>query len=115
MNDLLTVSVDFSETDESVMIISRQTEDGKINIINTLTGSVAESVYNQLIMNPNKKVITYGDIYNQFLDSTKTDVTTVEDWRPCYPPYYDTCIDMAIIVWLKDKSQLIYIYKKEEE
>lgn len=29
MNDLLTVSVDFSETDESVMTISRQTEDGE--------------------------------------------------------------------------------------
>lgn len=113
MNDLLTVSVDFSETDEFVMTISRQTEDGEINIINTLTGSVAESVYNQLIISPNKTVITYGDIYNQFLDSTKTDVTTVEDWRPCYPPYYDTCIDMAIIVWLKDKSQLIYIYKNK--
>lgn len=70
MNDLLTVSVDFSETDKSVMTISRQTEDGEIRIVNALTGSVAESVYNQLIMNSNKKVITYGDIYNQFLDST---------------------------------------------
>lgn len=62
------------------MTISRQTEDGEIRIVNALTGSVAESVYNQLIMNSNKKVVTYGDIYNQFLDSTKTDVTTVEDW-----------------------------------
>lgn len=115
MNDLLTVSMDFSETDESVMTISSQTDGGGINIINTLTGSVAERAYNQLITNPNKKVVTYGDIYNQFLNSTKTDVTTVEDWRPCYPPYYDTRIDMAIIVWMKDKSQLIYIYKKEEE
>lgn len=55
MNDLLTVSVDFSETDKSVMTISRQTEDGEIHIVNALTGSVAESVYNQLIMNSNKK------------------------------------------------------------
>lgn len=115
MNDLLTVSVDFNESDEFVLAVSRKIKGGGTVIINSLTGRYAGNVYKQLITNPDKNVVTYGDIYNQFLVSTKTDESTVEDWRPCWPPYYDICIEMAIIVWLKDKSQLIYIYKKEEE
>lgn len=108
MNDLLTISVDFNEPDEPVMVVSRGN-----NIINTLTGREAMLTYNRLVVNPNKKVVTYGAIYRQFLESTKTDETVVEDWRPCSPPYYDTHIDMAIIVWLKDKSRVIYIYKNK--
>jgi len=67
MNDLLTVSVDFSETDKSVMTISRQTEDGEIRIVNTLTGSVAESIYIKLMSEADfQKLLEDCDV-NQYI------------------------------------------------
>lgn len=116
MEDLLTVSVviDNDGIDKPVAQVTRTDHDGSIDIIKMLTGKEAIDIYNKLT---NKNIsyvpVTYGAIYRQFLESTKIDKTVVEDWRPCSPPYYDTHIDMAIIVWLKDKSQVIYIYKNK--
>ncbi len=118
MEDLLTVSVviDNDGIDKPVLQVTRTDHDGSLNIIKMLTGKEAIDIYNKLTnKNVSYALVTYGDIYNQFLESTQTDISKVEDWRPCGPPYYDTHIDMAIIIWLKDGSQLIYIYKKEKE
>lgn len=56
-------------------------------------------------------MLTYGDIYKQFLESTNIDLALVEDYRPCCELFGVPNIADAIIVWLKDKSKLIYIYK----
>lgn len=52
-------------------------------------------------------------IFDEFLEVTKTDPEMIHDYRPCQPPYYDILIPMAIIVWLKNGSRLIYISKEE--
>lgn len=53
--------------------------------------------------------MTYGEIYNKFLKSTKIDQELISDYRPCIPLFAPTGIDNAIIVWLEDGSQIIYI------
>ena len=59
--------------------------------------------------------LTHGDIYKEFLKSTKIDRDLVNDWRPCLPEYNVPHIPMAIVIWLKDKSSMIYIYKEDVE
>lgn len=54
-------------------------------------------------------MMTYGEIYNKFLKSTKIDRELISDYRPCISLFAPTEIDNAIIVWLKDGSQIIYI------
>ena len=57
---------------------------------------------------------TWRYIYDEFLEVTKMDLEVISDFRPCEPPYYNVLIPMAIIVWLKSGSSLIYISKKRE-
>ncbi len=54
-------------------------------------------------------MMTYSEIYNKFLKSTKIDRELISDYRPCISLFAPTEIDNAIIVWLKDGSQIIYI------
>lgn len=58
---------------------------------------------------------TYGDIYNEFLKKFPT--AKVEDYRPAiemYVPQLSRDIQNAIIIWLKDGSEVIYIAESEE-
>ena len=59
---------------------------------------------------------TYGDIYDEFCD--KFPLAEVEDYRPAvemHVPQLSKAIPNAIIVWLKDGAQVIYIAESEEE
>ena len=56
---------------------------------------------------------TWRYIYDEFLEVTKMDLEVISDFRQCEPPYYIVLIPMAIIVWLKSGSSLIYISKGE--
>ena len=60
---------------------------------------------------------TYEDIYNEFCDKFPT--ADVLDYRPAVSMHipelkYGTGIPYAIIVWLKDGSEVIYKSKEEE-
>lgn len=55
------------------------------------------------------KKITYEDIYHLFLESTSIPKDMIADCRPCISMYGVPNIPGAIVVWLKDKSTLIYI------
>lgn len=62
-----------------------------------------------------KKMKTYGDIYNEFRD--KFPLVEVEDYRPAvemHVPQLSKGIPNAIIVWLKDGTKVIYIAESEE-
>lgn len=43
--------------------------------------------------------MTFGELYDQFLEETGIDPKNVNDWRPCGPPYCDFYIQNAIIIW----------------
>ena len=54
--------------------------------------------------------MTYNDIYNEFCK--KFPNAEIEDYRPAVPmhlPQLQQGISNAIIVWLKDGSEVIYI------
>ena len=59
--------------------------------------------------------VTNMMVFKAFLESTKIDKNLINDWRPCLPEYEVPYIPMAIVIWLKDKSSMIYIYKEEIE
>ena len=61
---------------------------------------------------------TYGDIYNEFCD--KFPNAEIENYRPAASTYIPqlvsgTIIPCAIIVWLKDGSEIIYISESNDE
>lgn len=58
--------------------------------------------------------LTYEDLYREFLACTKVDPEEVNDWRPCTELYGVPYIQCAIIIWLKDKSSLIYMHRRDE-
>lgn len=51
--------------------------------------------------------MTYGDIISEFCQ--KFPNAEYEDIRPCCEAYGVPTIKYAIVVWLKDKSKIIYI------
>lgn len=55
---------------------------------------------------------TYNSIFREFLESTDINQQIIADWRPCCTPYFEVSIPMAITVWLKDGSQIVYISKE---
>ena len=58
---------------------------------------------------------TYNDIYNEFCD--KFPLAEVLDYRPAvkiHIPQLLKDIQNAIIIWLKDGSEVIYISESEE-
>ena len=60
--------------------------------------------------------MTYEDIYNEFCK--KFPKAKVEDYRPAFPFYVSELsqpIPYAIVLWLKDRSKIIYKTKGEEE
>lgn len=57
------------------------------------------------------KIITWGDIYNEFVSKCGEKIKNqIDDYRPAVAAYLDipTDIPMAIIVWLKDGTKIIY-------
>lgn len=88
------------------------------NKIETLTGINLKTLRDILASGGNivlangiavKKQQTYSDLYNEFLVNTKTDPSIIDNYRPCYPPYYERAIPNAILVWLKDGTKMIYV------
>lgn len=61
--------------------------------------------------NMKNSIVTWNDIYEEFLSSTGIDREFISDYRPCEQPYFGVRIPMAILVWLKDGGQLIYMKK----
>ena len=57
--------------------------------------------------------LTNMDIFKEFIASTNIDKTLINDWRPCLTEYDVPYIPLAIVIWLNDKSKLIYIHKEE--
>ena len=60
--------------------------------------------------------MTYEDIYDEFRD--KFPNAEVEDYRPADPMYIPQLmgeIPYGIIVWLKDKSKVIYVAESEDK
>lgn len=55
--------------------------------------------------------MTYAEVYKEFLSSTKIDKTLISDFRPCCHPYFPIEIDNAILVYLQDKSIIVYVNK----
>lgn len=55
--------------------------------------------------------VTYAEVYKEFLSSTKIDKTLISDFRPCCHPYFPIEIDNAILVYLQDKSIIVYVNK----
>ncbi len=56
VNECLLVSVDFTQGDDTgVLIVGRQTE-GKVNIVNAFQGQEAIDIYKKLITVKNKEV-----------------------------------------------------------
>ena len=53
--------------------------------------------------------MTYGEIYDSFVKKTGIDANTIEDYRPCIEMYEVPYIPCAIVIWLKDKTRIIYI------
>lgn len=56
--------------------------------------------------------MTYEDIYNNALEKLNINAELVEDYRPAselFIPELKRQIPKAIIIWLKDKSKIIYI------
>lgn len=51
--------------------------------------------------------MTYGDIISEF--TQKFPNLDYEDIKPCWEFYGVPTISYAIVVWLKDKSKIIYI------
>jgi hypothetical protein len=58
-------------------------------------------------------IVTYGDIYKQFIENTGIDPLKVNDYRPCCTLFDVPNLANAIVVWLNDGSKLIYILKGE--
>lgn len=59
---------------------------------------------------------TYGDIFNEFGKTTEIDYDFIMDYRPATKPYIDFDIPVpAIVVWLINGDQLIYIPKGESQ
>lgn len=51
--------------------------------------------------------MTYGNIISEF--EQKFPNIDYDDIRPCHEMYGVPTINYAIVVWLKDKSKIIYI------
>lgn len=60
------------------------------------------------------KVMTYGDIFKEFLEETNIMPSHINDWRPAIPPYFETQLAHAIIVWLKNGNEIIFISAKSK-
>lgn len=59
--------------------------------------------------------MTYGKIYEQFLEETKICREAIEDYRPCVQMYGVPDIPEGIVVWLKSGRRLIYIPPEQKE
>lgn len=59
-----------------------------------------------------QKGVTYGDIYQAFLEDTGFQVK-VKDYRPAQPPYCETIIPNTIKVWLESGAVILYTIKGE--
>ena len=55
-----------------------------------------------------KKELTYGDIFNKFLEKHPEISGTVLDYRPYV--HNSKCVDYTIIIWFEDGSTALYSY-----
>ena len=91
----------------------------ELTYITIYQGNIWKSVFVNVayqgiyLMGKGNEMKTWRYIYDEFLEVTKMDLEVISDFRPCGPPYYNVLIPMAIIVWLKNGSSLIYISKGE--
>ena len=58
-------------------------------------------------------LVTNSDLYKSFLARTGIDPKKINDWRPCFPEYGVPYIPMALVIWLNDKTKLIYVHTEE--
>lgn len=106
----------YTTTEHMVAIV--ELENGRVIEVETskirfIDNQFVDYVWNDEKEKPvgNNSVVTYGDIFKEFLSSTGINQALVSDYRPCGPPYFESNIPMAIIVYLKDDNELIYIKK----
>ena len=64
-------------------------------------------------------VKTWGDVIKEFendiLPKLREDPNFVIDYRPCCEPYSDAFVPNGLLVYLRDGSQLIYLFKPGED
>lgn len=64
-------------------------------------------------------VKTWGDVIKEFendiLPKLREDPDFVIDYRPCGKPYSDVFVPNGLLVYLRDGSQLIYLFKPGED
>lgn len=60
--------------------------------------------------------MTYEELYNKAIKTLNLDENKIEDWRPASQLFIEQIhrqIPNAIIIWLKDGNQVIFIDKSE--
>lgn len=120
-HDILTVSFYSSIKGESGLCVARNIGD-EISVLKMELGEQADILYHLLTEQTTKATIkeelkmkTYSDIYNEFCN--KFPNAEVLDYRPAvemHIPQLSRAIPNAIVVWLKDGSEVIYISGSEE-
>lgn len=62
----------------------------------------------------NSKIMksTWCDIFKEFGKESGMPYDSIEDWRPCQPPFHDLQIDNTIIIWLKNGGKILYTPKR---
>lgn len=59
--------------------------------------------------------MTYGEIFNKFLEDTNIANNLINDYRPCTKMYGVPNISNAIVVWLNNGNKIIYIVGEKYE
>ncbi len=59
--------------------------------------------------------MTYGEIFNKFLEDTNITKNLINDYRPCAKMYGVPNISNAIVVWLNNGNKIIYIVGEKYE
>lgn len=54
-------------------------------------------------------VKTYGDLLDEFKEKYPSLADHIDDYRPCLTPYFEYYIPGAIVVYLKNGGQVLYI------
>lgn len=60
--------------------------------------------------------MTYGELYDKAIKTLNLDKNIVNDWRPASPLFIDQLISQipnAIIIWLNNGDQVLFIDRSE--
>lgn len=82
-----------------------------------LKGLLNEGKVLELVKGEETKAVdtmTYGDIFKEFLEETNIMPSHINDWRPAIQPYFETSLAHAIIVWLKNGNEIVFISAKSK-